>query len=150
MENSNEFNNCCCCENPVLYTIPQKEVEHSCALDNVPFVISFYEEKLTTVSRNSLLRTKTKRKTAKSAKSCDYVLQLCIVIVMVTLKLMFWKPNKNMIRSIKNGSPFGRKRYKLEFRLCFTIRKTVKKITALVPIIWLLILTATPKCSGYQ
>ena len=49
MENSNEFNNCCCCENPVLYTIPQKGVEHSCALDNVPFVIS---RKFITIKEN--------------------------------------------------------------------------------------------------
>ena len=69
MENSNESDNCCCCENPVLYTIPQKEVEHSCALDNVPFVISFYEEKLNTVSR--------KFTTTKENKAQNIELRLC-------------------------------------------------------------------------
>ena len=127
MENSNESDNCCCCENPVLYTIPQKEVEHSCALDNVPFVISFYEDKLTTVSR--------KFSTTKENKAQNIELRLCFATMYSDsygyLKINVLEIQLEYDKVNKNGSPFGRKRYKLKFRLCFTIRKTIKKLLLL-------------------
>ena len=47
----------------------KKKVEHSCALDNVPFVISFYEEKRTTVIKKFI--------TTKENKAQNIELWLC-------------------------------------------------------------------------